>query len=204
MEKSLENIGEIKEKINKLKEELLVILVENVNPEEFFDKILEIQNDLISSPNIKEGNLEKEFSKLIKTLNFLNSKQDTQLKETKTKLIKLLENYIETKEKLLEITEHNVKKTEALQQALIELKNDVINELHKKKSFKLIYFKKISGNFFKHPLVIKFFTIFFIGFIVILLLGFTKKYVPSIYGDVKNITHDVVSAHIQPSSGESK
>jgi len=204
-----DEIGKIKENLKELKIELFELLNHNnIDPETFFEKILNIQNQILSSNEIKNAQLEKEFSEVIKTINFLNSKQDTQIKEVKNKIINILRVYLELKEKLISITEYNLKKTDILYEMIFELKNGIEKNIignnneagengkngkngNKKlsKTYVILsYIKEFLISFSKHPAVLRVVTILGVMFGLVFILAFTKHYIPSVYNDVKDVT----------------
>jgi len=213
-------IDKIKENLKELKIELFELLNHNnINPETFFEKILNIQNQILSSNEIKNAQLEKEFSEVIKTINFLNSKQDTQIKEVKNKIINILRVYLELKEKLISITEYNLKKTDILYEMIFELKNGIEKNIignnneagengengkngkngkngNKKlsKTYVILsYIKEFLISFSKHPAVLRVVTILGVMFGLVFILAFTKHYIPSVYSDVKDVTKTTVT-----------
>jgi hypothetical protein len=185
-----EKLQKLKEKLNKIKENIYKILANSdENNRKFFDEIFNIQNEVLSSEDIREAKLEKEFNQILKILNLLHSIQDNKIKTTKTELLSLLQDYLDTKEKMIELTETNCNTLELFKNALFEIKeeiNNIKNNRNKVSNVTIAFFNAISKSF-KNPIIQRISGYLFLLFMMIMFLYFVKHLDQGLYNDTKDI-----------------
>jgi len=182
-------INDLKEKLNKIKNNIYkIVSADNEESQKFFDEIFNLQNEVLSSADIRDAKLEKEFNQILKVLNLLHSLQDNKIKSIKTQVLSLLQDYLETKEKLLELTEVNCSTINLIKKIVMDIKkelNDINNKKHKVSN---IYtaFMNTFGRVFKQPLFQKLFAYFMILAFGILFLILIKRIDVGVYNDTKD------------------
>jgi hypothetical protein len=142
-----------KEKINKIKEtnialkkeieiieKQMQILLENKNNDnEFFEKLFDIQEQIIQSKMVEDPELVAEFHKLFKMMIFLSSKMDTRDKDFRKKIFNILNDFTENKKNLIELSEYYILLFEEIIKILTQEKkswfNGFIDVLSKIKAF---------------------------------------------------------------------
>ncbi len=193
--KKEEDIKELKEKLKTLKEKIIHFLADNSSEnQKFFDEIFNLQNEVLSSADIREVKLEKEFNQILKVLNILHSNQDNRLKDLRENLYGLLQDYLDTKEKILELTEINCSTLQILKTTLIDIKKE-INSIKNQKRKVSNFFSVLGiifGRIFKNPLVQKVTGIFLILVFGVMFLYIVKHMDKDLYNDTKVIIKDTI------------
>ena len=182
-------IAKLKEKLNQIKENIYELIAnDSEENQKFFDEIFNLQNEVLSSEDIRDAKLEKEFNQILKVLNLLHSIQDNKIKNIKTQVLSLLQDYLETKEKLLELTEVNCSTINLVKKITMDIKKELNNINNKKNKVSNVYiaFMNTFGRVFKQPLFQKLFTYFIIFAFGILFMLFIKKMDSGVYKDTKD------------------
>jgi len=190
-------IAKLKEKLKLIKENIYkLITTDNEENQKFFDEIFNLQNEVLSSEDIRDAKLEKEFNQILKVLNLLHSIQDNKIKNIKTQVLSLLQDYLETKEKLLELTEVNCSTINLVKKIVMDIKKELNNINNKKNRVSNIYqaFMNTFGRVFKQPLFQRLFSYFIILVFAILFLLFIKKIDIGLYRDTKDFIKSSVGA----------
>jgi len=195
-QKRQEDIQKLKEKLKQIKEQLYKMLMTNSDNKEFFDEIFNLQNEVLSSEDIREARLEKEFNQILKVLNLLHSIQDSRLKNIKEEVLSLLQDYLDTKEQLLELTEINCTSLQLIKKTVEEIKNEINQMKNKSKRFQntFIAIFNVFGKILKVPIVQKAVGIFFMIFFAILFLYFIKHLDKDLYNDTKDLIKNTVTS----------
>jgi len=190
-------IAELKEKLKQIKENIYKLIAnDNEENQKFFDEIFNLQNEVLSSEDIRDAKLEKEFNQILKVLNLLHSIQDNKIKNIKTQVLSLLQDYLETKEKLLELTEVNCSTINLIKKIVMDIKKELNDINNKKNKVSNVYqaFMNTFGRVFKQPLFQKLFSYFMILVLAILFLLFIKRIDSELYKDTKEFIKSSVGA----------
>ena len=194
-EKRQESIKKLKEKLKQIKEQLYKILMTNNDNKDFFDEIFNLQNEVLSSEDIREARLEKEFNQILKVLNLLHSIQDSKLKNIKEEVLSLLQDYLDTKEQILELTEINCNTLQLIKKTIDEIKNEInqIKNRSKRIQNTFIAFFNVFGKILKIPIIQKITGIFFMIIFAVLILYFIKHLDKDLYNDTKDLIKNTVT-----------
>jgi len=122
----------VKNKIEELKinlknlEEILIMFITNTQNtnKEIYEKIFQLQEEILNNEFFIQNNLAKEFQKLFKILIFLSSQVDTQQKEFKQKIFEILNEFKNLKLLASEIDLKTLDLIEELISKLLEFTND--------------------------------------------------------------------------------
>jgi len=198
LDKTLTNEEDIKllrQKLNKVKEDIYKLLSSNNDDHKFFDEIFNIQKEVLSSTDIREAKLEKEFNQILKILNLLHSTQDNKIKDTRENILKLLSEYIDTKEKLLELTEINSKSFEMIKEVIKDFRKELSEQSNKKSGFSQFFI--ITGGLFeklfKIPAFQKLFSYLVLLALFLFLMLSIKHLDTDLYNDTKNFMEKKVN-----------
>ena len=129
----------------KIIENNLYALFSEEKSDEFYEKIFDLQDDIVRNKYFIENGLNQEFSKLFKILIFMSSKIDTNHKEFKKKIFDILSKFKDNKEKTLDLSDNYIEYLDELANVIKELRDLHEIEKNKKKGF----FKIFSYEFFK-------------------------------------------------------
>jgi len=122
----------IKNKIEELKmnlkslEDILIMFITNTQNtnKEIYEKIFQLQEEILNNEFFIQNNLAKEFQKLFKILIFLSSQIDTQHKEFKQKIFEILNEFKNLKILSSEIDLKTLDLIEELISKLLKFTND--------------------------------------------------------------------------------
>jgi len=115
---------EIKNELKLIESNLYALFDSNDHSDELYQKILNMQDDILNNPFFIEHGLSQEFNKLFKILIFLSSKIDTNDKEFKKKMFDILSKFKENKEKSVELSKYYIEYLNELLKLIEDLKKE--------------------------------------------------------------------------------
>ena len=179
---------EIRHELRIIENNLYALFSEDKS-DEFYEKIFDLQDDIVKNKFFIENGLSQEFNKLFKVLIFMSSKIDTNHKEFKKKIFDILSKFKDNKEKTLTLSDNYIEYLDELVKVIKELKE--LHEQEKTIVKKVGFFKKIFNAENFRILISSKIIQGVLGFLIIVsILFILHKIDPAFYTDIlHNLKH---------------